>query len=527
MTTYTPDKLVKLSSEEIDIIQKSNDKSDLEFITEHEQDLGFLSLRQLEDLKENFTDTMEKCRLIYEAIVSGFSTQTKAGFPEAIYNINLKDGSIETDKNGRRISYSTEVLAPCTSAMLHYINNECNDVYVVIPPIKGVERTVEKIVSECHREFNQNKEKNLAKFETPALIDEEEPEFPFSFPARASNEPLPRLTEIPSTRCPTAQLFEDARHDKRTQNALVNILSKDMLPRDIYRLSITSKYPGDLEELIHMLEEKFPDYITFEKGERNLYKKNLSENERNYFDIKKTARIQIPGSDRFFYIEFQFKQTNMFFAHIRSHSAYEEYRILEAKYLAAKDAAAKKKATAEAKSKILQLKKQRDEKRELCLQIHRNAVHQSNMYLLHKILWLDDNARGLHRKPEYANGKYQHSIDTLRKNYIVESYEPFNGATAFTTCAGEYLNKAHYLKAIGILPESFDELGKNAKIHINKAWENLTDADIKDFDRITTMAIKYQDTIRAIQKERRLMDNKALLDVLAQATGNSLQSQGR
>ncbi len=212
----------------------------------------------------------------------------------------------------------------------------------------------------------------------------------------------------------------------------------------------------------------------------------------------------------------------MFFAHIRSHSAYEEYRILDAKYQAAKDAAEKKKPTPEVKAKNTQLKKQCAEKRELCLQIHRNAVHQSNMYLMHKLLWLDDNARGLHRTPECEDGKYQHSIDTLRRNYIVESYEPFNGATAFTTDSNEFLNKAYYLKMVGILPESFDELGKTAKVHINKAWENLTDADLKDFDRVTTMAIKYQDIIRSIQKERRLLDNNALLNVLAQATGNSL-----
>ena len=523
MITYTPDQLVKLNSDEIDILQKSNDTAALEHISDKKEELSFLNKEQLDHLKEYFTDTMEKYRLLYEAIVSGFSTPTKPGFPEFIYNVNLKDGSIETDRNNRRISYSTEILAPCTSAMLHYINSECNDVYVVIPPIKSAKRTVEKIIDECRRTYDINKEKNLAKFSEGAFEPlEDEPEFPFSFPEKSAHSPLPRITELPETMCPTARKVEELRNEQKTKNALTNILTKDMLPHDIYRLSITSKYPGDLEELIRELEQKFPPYITFEKGERNLYKKHLSENERNYFDIKKTARINIPNSNRCFYIEFQFKQTNMFFAHIRSHSAYEEYRIIDAKYLAAKDGAEKKKPSNETKAKIAQLKKQRDEKRELCLRIHRNAVHQSNLYLMHKLLWLDDNARGLHRKPECEDGKYQHSIDTLRKNYIVESYEPFDGATAFTTNPNEYLNKAHYLKLIGILPESFDELGKTAKIHINKAWENLTDADIKDFDRITTMAIKYQDTIRAIQKERQLMVNNTLLNVLAQATGNSL-----
>lgn len=496
MITYTPDQLIKLSSEEIDILQKSNDTAAQEYLAEQKEIIKFLNKDTLSHLKKYYTKTMEKYRLLYEAIVSGFSTARKPGFPEYIYNINLKDGSIETDKNGRRINYSTEILAPCTNSMLHYINNECNDVFVVIPPIKSIERTVEKIISECQREYKINHEENLQKFEdnTPP-VDEYEPEFPFSFPLKPIH-------------CPTAQKLEEWRNEAKTKNALINILSKDILPHDIYRLSITSKYRGDLEDIIKELQEKFPDYITFEEGERNSYKKSLSENERSYLDIKKTARIKIPNSNECFYVEFQFKQTNMFFAHIRSHSVYEEYRILEAKYLAAKDAAKRKKPSPEAKAKMSQLKKQCDEKREHCITIHRNAVHQSNLYLMHKLLWLDDNARGLHRTPELPNGQYQHSIDALQRNYIVESYEPFDGATAFTTTQDEYLNKSYYLKLIGILPENFDELGKNAKIHINKAWEHLTDADLKDFNCITAIAIKYQDTIRAIQKEYRALDNK-------------------
>ena len=66
------------------------------------------------------------------------------------------------------------------------------------------------------------------------------------------------------------------------------------------------------------------------------------------------------------------------------------------------------------------------------------------------------------------------------------------------------------------LPESFDELGKNAKEHVNKAWNNLTPADIKDFSRITSMAVKYQDVVRGIQKQRRMLDSAALLNVFAQ-----------
>ena len=321
MKTYPANLLGKLDSEQINIIQQNCDKDALEYLDEKDVEMPFLNAEDKEHLREYYTDTMEKYRLLYEAIVSGFSTPHKTGYPESIHNINLKDGSIETNKNGRRINYSTEILAPCTSALLHYINGECNDVYVIIPPIKGVERTTEKLITECQAEYEQNRKKALEKFE-------EEPELPFSTNA---------------DKCPTAVMLENLKAEQQTKGALLDIAQKELLPKDIYRLSITSKYPGDLEELIKELEANFPPYIKFEDTERNLDKEKLSQNKRNYFDIKKTALITIPDSNRRFYIEFQFKQTNMFFAHIRSHSAYEEFRVFETKYNAIKEAAQKKK----------------------------------------------------------------------------------------------------------------------------------------------------------------------------------------
>lgn len=512
MKNYTAAQLVKLDSEQIDKIQKSYDTESLEFIESQEDDLSFLSSEENKHLREYFTDTMEKYRLIYEAIVSAFETSSKPGFPEYIYNIDLESGEIETDKNGRRISYSTEILAPCTTAMLHYINSEDNDVYVVIPPIKTAQRTVEKMITECKREYNETIEKNINKLDTSS--PEDEPEFPFTFSKNKDNSIRLNLN---TTHCPTHYLFHQQQNDKKCQGALLDIAKSSYLPKDIYRMTITSKYVADLDKLIKKLETKFPEYIKFEKGERNSYKKSLSENKRDYFDIKKTAVITIPGGNRKFKIEFQFKQTNMFFAHIRSHSAYEHYRILEAKYQSAQEGAKKKKLSPEAKAKMVQLKKQRDEQKELCVQIHRNAVHQSNMYLMNKLLWIDDNSRGLHRKPEYDDGKYALSVKTLEENFIVNNTdELFDGATAFSTGPNEYLNKACYLKLIGILPESFDELCKSANKQIDKAWYTLTEADHKNFDRITNIAIKYQDVIRSVQKKRKMMDSSSILQVIAQ-----------
>jgi hypothetical protein len=389
----------------------------------------------------------------------------------------------------------------------------------VLPPIKGAERTVEKIISECRREQLETKKKNLARFND---APEEEPLLPI-FATQDGKLVLSQsvLSEInsfsPTPACPTPQKIAASRVD----SALVDCLNYDPLPKDIYRLSILSKYRSDIESLITELEKKFPKSIRFEEGERNSYKKHLSENERNYFDIKKTARITIPHSKRRFYVEFQFKQTNMFFAHIRSHLAYEEWRVLNARYLSAKEEKGDGRQSEESKKKVISLKKQCEEKRQLCLKIHQNAVHQSNLYLMSKLQWLDDNARGLKRIPEHKNGQYKHSIDCLKQNYIIESYDPFDATTAFSTAEDEYLNKACYLKMIQVLPESFDELGKNAKIHINKAWQNLTEADIKDFNGLTSIALKYQDVIRSIQKEHRSQDknfdriqNKMIADMM-------------
>ena len=116
MKTYTPDQLVILDSGQIDQVQKSIDGDALAFLDDKKEELDFLNPEEQAHLKEYYTDTMEKYRLLYEAVVSGFATPNSTGFPEYIYNINLKDGSIETDRNGRHISYSTANVTTFTSS---------------------------------------------------------------------------------------------------------------------------------------------------------------------------------------------------------------------------------------------------------------------------------------------------------------------------------------------------------------------------------------------------------------------------
>ena len=73
------------------------------------------------------------------------------------------------------------------------------------------------------------------------------------------------------------------------------------------------------------------------------------------------------------------------------------------------------------------------------------------------------------------------------------------------------MNKAHYLKWLGVLPESFDEFSKNAKNTIFREWEELSDTELAQFDSITKMAIKYQSIVRSIQQR----ENQEHLDSCA------------
>ncbi len=464
MRTYTLAEFTKYNYEEINKIQNGIDDIAQTYIDEKIEELKkVLPPKDIEQLRNYYSKTMEKYRLIHKAIVCNFDTEENPGYPREIFNIDLKTGSIER-KNGRTPPYFVRHLAPCNSAMLHYKDYN-NDIFVIIPPIKSVDRTIEKTIDECVDEWSQF----AKKYFTATKLDLDAPEDTLINYAK------------PPRKCLTAE----------------EIVNYPRLPKDIYRLTVTSRYRSDIEQLIRNMEKRFPDYIKFEKGERNQYNRDIDENPRCYFDIKKLAKITIPGTKESFYIEFQFKQTHMFFAHIRSHSAYEEFRVLEAKLKKLTEEKPKEGKKTEYKKKLLQLKKEVSQKKKLCVSIHKSAVHQSNLYLFRRLFWLNENANALHDSHE----REAFAENFLRKNYIVESHEPFDGATAFATNDDEYLNKSHYLKWIGILPENFDEFGKNAQAIIKKEWRGLSETELAQFDSITKMAIKYQHIIRSIQKQ--------------------------
>ena len=95
MKTYTLDQLSNFSSEQIDQIQQGIDNDVSEYLAEHEEELSILKPREMDELKGSYTNTMENLRLLQKAIVACFKTDSSAGYPEFIYNINLSDGSIE------------------------------------------------------------------------------------------------------------------------------------------------------------------------------------------------------------------------------------------------------------------------------------------------------------------------------------------------------------------------------------------------------------------------------------------------
>ena len=87
---------------------------------------------------------------------------------------------------------------------------------------------------------------------------------------------------------------------------------------------------------------------------------------------------------------------------------------------------------------------------------------------------------------------------------------------------------------VGILPESFDELGKNAKdnvidLYYEKTVDLRADASVQVIHHYTTKTWVVEngqsvlkestntvDGVRGIQKQRRMLDSAALLNVFAQ-----------
>ena len=485
MQIYPIDDIASLDPKDVDAIAERNDNNAQEFFHSQKKELtAVLGEPDFIQLCNLFTGSMKKVGKIYNHIRESFHVRQ----PESIFSIDLENGEVKTNKNGKRIRYSTNVVSSFTTTTWRFWTTECGPVDIIMPPMKSPERTVAKIFEERikeHLELIDNKMKELTKLE-PSIQEENS----FFESLALTEDHCPTLKQLKNLYCLERKTLIES---KRVQSAFKEIREDNLIPKDIFRLSVLVKFPEQINDIVKYFKKNFPSYIKFGKRDDNQYEKTLSQNPRLYFDRKLSAQIFMPETNEQFYIEFEFKQRNQFYAHIRSHKAYEIYRKARADYEQTHSLADKKRC---------------DEAQKRCLIIHKNAVHQSNLYLLSEIAWGDDNDR-TYVSPLTSNGQFLTSQGIIDKNYLIDTYDtPFDGATAFSTHEHEHLNKCCYLKLIGILPENFDETEQYAKARINKAWQTLTPIDIKNFNKITEAAIRYQEVIRDKQLREKEKDDK-------------------
>lgn len=490
MQTYSVDDIASLDPKDVDTIAERNDQNALEFFYSQKKELtAVLGKEGFKKLCNLFDGSMKKVGKIYNYIKESFHVRQ----PESIFSIDLNNGEVKTNKNGKRTRYSTSVVSSFTATTWRFWTAECGPVDIVAPPMKSPERTVAKIFEERIKEHQELIDKKMRQISDIDISKQKETTFFESLSLTEESCPtIKQLKQLYSLGC------KSSKEDDATKNAFDAIKKDDLIPKDIFRLSVLVKFPEQINAIINHFQKNFPSFMKFDKRDDNQYEKTLSQNPRLYFDRKKAAYITMENGEKF-YIEIQFKQRNQFYAHMRSHKAYEFYRQALADY---------------EKSHSLSDKKRCNDAQKLCLTIHKNAVHQSNLYLLNEIAWGDDNDR-TYILPFTSNGQFLTSREMIMKNYLIDDYDtPFDGTTAFATNNHEHLNKCCYLKLIGILPENFDETEQYAKVRINKAWQTLTPMDIENFNKITATAIRYQEIIR----EKQLNEKKRDLALRSQPT---------
>jgi len=485
MQTYSVDDIARLDPKDVDAIAERNDNNAREFFYSQQKELttvlGESGFQQLCNL---FSGSMKKVGKIYNYIREAFHVRQ----PESIFSIDLETGEVKTNKNSKRNRYSTSVVSSFTTTTWRFWTAECGPVDVVDPPMKSPERTIAKIFEERikeHKELISKKMKELSGFDT-----EEQRENSFFESLSLVDDHCPTIKQLRNLYCLERQTLVES---KRVQSTFKEIREDNLIPKDIFRLSVLVKFPEHIDAIVKHFKKNCPSFMKFDKRDDNQYDKTLSQNPRLYFDRKLSAWIFMPETNEKFYVEIEFKQRNQFYAHIRSHKAYELYRQALADY---------------ERTHSLADKKRCDDAQKRCLTIHKNAVHQSNLYLLYEIAWGDDNDR-TYVAPLTSNGQYLTSQEMIKNNYLIDNYNtPFDGATAFSTHDHEHLNKCCYLKLMGILPENFDETEQYAKARINKAWQALTPMDLENFNKITETAIRYQETIREKQRAEKEKDDK-------------------
>ncbi len=454
MKEYEVRDIVNMTDEEIDAIQNKINRDNLQTVEK-----AFAERRLNEEdysyLKEFYRDGMGIYREVYRALYEIFK------HPEYTSAINLATGQVDTDKNGQTINYGLKAVTPFTCTRLEYVDKFNNPIYVIFPKMKSAARAIEKIESEYGKEYVAELHK-IARY----AFDMEDME---------------------------------TFRDKMSQ-----ISSNSSKLHDILRLTITCKYLTDVERIERVMTEQRGftkrNYTIKPQETRNRFHKPLTQNQKKYYDIKMIMHQHHPHG-KTLDVEVQLKIHTLYNADLRTHKIYEQIRSLEAELAQKKNSLTDQEIRQkQASVEILTNRIRR---------INENSAHQYNMMVIDKARrFEDDGYRPLRIAPDFADGTYLQCRQFINREYLVESYNPFDSKTAFS--AENEANKVAYLRMIGKLSATFDEFADNAQEVVSKTFDALTPSEMARFEGINEVAKRYAPFINRKIRTRAAEDEKIL-----------------
>ena len=381
--------IVKLSSEEIDAIQKEYDKENCREIfqafLEHK-----INQEEARFLLNYYREGMKAYREVYRALYEIY------GIPEKIACMNPLNGELEMHvqkiphvdaKNNKIITirenvvtnYSLKEVTPFTCMRLEYRDTENNPVYVILPVMKKAKRAIEKIQDYRNEEMEE---------------------------IRKINEDYKQHGDI-----------------ERLQKELSSVRGHLNRVNDILRLTITRKYYTGVSRTRNTLTNA-PNLGINPAETRSLFYDNdmrncaqLKKNGKNYYDDKLFMHLLLENGGEL-RAEVQLKIDIFYRADLQTHLLYEEQRVLEEKLRAEKE-------------KMSAQEVQRNEYRINLLKksiqkINKQANHEYNMMVLEKVRWLEDGYRALRIPPDYKDGTYKACHDLIKSCYMVRPHKIFD-----------------------------------------------------------------------------------------------------
>lgn len=452
MKEYKVSEVVNMTNEEIDAIQNEINQKNLHAIEEAFEDRR-ISETDYEYLKEFYHDGMGIYREVYRSLYEDFK------HPCYTSAIDLATGQIDVDAHGQPMNYGLKAVTPFTSTRLEYVDKFNNHIYVIFPKMKSAERAIEKL------EYCKDYAKELQAAAHLAFEKEDMEAF-----AEKIRSITPNSSKL----------------------------------HDIVRLTITCKYLTDVERIERVMTENRgftePNYIINPFETRDRFKKPLSENPKKYYDIKMIMH-QKNGNGKTLDVEVQLKIHTLYLADLRTHKHYENIRALETEIARNKQNLTERELRQkQAKIEILTRRIRR---------INENAIRFYNMIVIDKARrFEDDGYRPLRIEPDFSDNTYQQCRQFIQREYMVESYEPFDPTTAFS--AEDEANKVAFLRLIGKVEPTFDEFAKHAMENVDSLFRQLAPSEKMRFDGINEVAKRYAPFINRKIHTQKAEDEKNL-----------------